>query len=75
VIAQGLHFIGDRPRAWKQGPPRLGQAWTVGRAIEKRDAELLFETLNGIGDRGLRPVQPPRGAGKAALLNDRQKDP
>ena len=57
-----------------QHPPGLGQRPGFGRPIEQLLAEVVLEPPHGLADGRLRPVDFGRGAGKAALLGDGEKD-
>ena len=52
----------------------LGELAVLRRPVEQALAEVVLETLDGLADGRLRPVQPGRSPGKASLRGDRQKD-
>jgi hypothetical protein len=45
-----------------------------GAAIEQLDAQLRFECINRVADRGCCALEAPRGARKAPGFGDGQKD-
>ena len=52
--------------------PLLGQFDAARRAPEQREPDLLFQEMHLLAHRRLRDVEPPGGAGEAALLGDRE---
>ena len=57
----------------QEGAALLGHLDAARGAAKQREADLLFEQLHLLADRGLRNVQPRGGLGEAALLGDGQR--
>ncbi len=61
-------------RARQQARAESCQADSLRRAIEQLDAELMFEVVQGFGDRRLRTVQCLGRTGYAERIRDCKKD-
>ena len=61
-------------RVVEQDAAGFGELAVLGGPVEEALAEVVLETLDGLADRRLRPVQPGGGPRKASLGGDRQKD-
>ena len=61
----------DRVGALEQVGARRGQLDALRRPGQERDAELLLEAAELLGDRGLREVQGVGGAGDVPVPGDR----
>ena len=70
LFRQPLQAFGVVP----EHPPRLGQRAVLRRPIEEALADLVFEAADGLADGRLGPMQLGRGARKAALRGNGEKD-
>ena len=50
--------------------PGIGQTEPGGATLEEGDAQLRFQTGNGLAERGLRHKEPPGSGGDGAFLGD-----
>ena len=77
VADRAFRFFGEAEQALgviAQQAPGVGERRVLGRAVEQPLADILLETLDGLADRRLRPVQFHGCPGEAAFGGDLEKD-
>ncbi len=65
-----LEAIEQRAQLSEQPLAGVGRRDAAGGAVEKPDAEMIFERAHGLAQRRSGQTQPPRRLGKACLFGD-----
>ena len=73
VLGERVQLAEDRSGAIDQQPPRLGEHQPALESQEERHAERGLDLAQLVAERRLAQMKPVRGAGEAALVDDREQ--